>query len=220
MSRQTDNENVLEITESKWFKRREMANHLGVSTRTLCRMVNRGDVLKRDSERGMLYRPAPELLENEGQKTTDSTAAKSTDTTDSGGGDRRRRQKMAAATDISVSAEKWGELHRKIGQLEEKSARMSELEEQAGEVLELAKKLARAEAKLEGIEDLRAELRRSRETATEFRAKYHLAEGRRELAEERLKDRDERIEELEAEVTDLRERLEEPGDKKSTWSLF
>lgn len=234
---------VLELAESQWFKRREMADRLGVSTRTLSRLVNRGEVLKRDSDRGMLYRPTRSCLEEYGP--LDDSIDADTDGELSGQADRQERPRVRTSgqTDRHVSgqtdrqtdtlsSDDRAELERKAGALEKVEAQLerelerlerseSKAEELTERIIELTGQLERARAELEHTAGAAEERDTLREKSIEQRARLHLERGRRELAEERLDTALDQLDATRAELERLRQKVDqaEEGDSSRGFNL-
>lgn len=203
---QKDRTDVLRLESGEWYEREELANRLNVSLRTVSRRLKRGEIVKKDTPNGPVYRPKKDT---EGQQKDTKghqrdTKGQQKDTQkDRTPRDIEGQQKDTRGTDrVSLPLSAWTDL---IERLDQKNARISELEREVGRKESIS---------VEDLESLRNQL-------IESRAREHVARGRRELAEERLEDRDERIGELEAEVAELRKKLEDKDTSKtSTWSFF
>jgi excisionase family DNA binding protein len=209
---------IFPIDGNRWHSREEMAEFLGVSERTVTRRVSRGEIIRRERPDGNLYRLNDEehetLRDSEtghetGQDRTPGSASVHAGETGSVRHPRDTRQDRTGHPTVSqndvqkvvVGLEEWSKLQRKLGQLEQQTESQQE--------------------RVDELRSLAENERTRREEAEQFRARYYVQAGRRELAEERLEDRDERIDELEAEVAELRRKLEENDEPKtSTWSFF
>jgi transposase len=60
-----DTDSVVRLDSGDWYGRRELAERLDVSLRTIDRRVKRGEIEKRKTARGKVYRPAPNDTESD-----------------------------------------------------------------------------------------------------------------------------------------------------------
>lgn len=160
-------ETVVELHDRSWHTADALAEREDVSTRTIYRWLERGDVEKRETEDGTRYRLAPESGESKGTDTDcvsdDTPATEGTsvgDDHDTGDHD---------TPDVSAFLE----------EIAERDARIGELEHEAGT---LAGKLEAAE---DENERLRSELEEARDEIEQLRCEVaRLQEARRRDREE------------------------------------
>lgn len=117
----------LSVVDSGWYESDELIEKLGTSRRTFFRMINRGEVEKRETPSGMRYRPTdPSMLEASSSPDSDMSA---NGTPSSGSAKCRHCQVSKGGTPdlIAVSLDDWSELQRKAGRLEVVEAEYAEL---------------------------------------------------------------------------------------------
>lgn len=119
------------VVDSGWYESDELIEKLGTSRRTFFRMINRGEVEKRETPSGMRYRPAdPEALKTPSTDTETPGAKQGASGTNIDGSAKCRHcqvPKNGTSEVVSVSLEDWSELQRKAGKLELLEAENREL---------------------------------------------------------------------------------------------
>jgi dynactin complex subunit len=138
-------ETVVELHDRGWHTADALAEREDVSTRTIYRWLDRGDVEKRETEDGTRYRLAPESGESE-----------STDT-DCVSDDTPSTEGTSVGDDHDTGDHDTGDVSAFLEEIAERDARIGELEHEAGT---LAGKLEAAE---DENERLRCEIARLQE---------------------------------------------------------
>jgi hydroxypyruvate isomerase len=188
--------NVVSLGPQQWFTRDDIAARLGVSTRTISRMYQRGEIEKRETAEGMLYRLVPrELRETDSETAEDKLS-------------RRTEAGQERTALVAIALEEWTLARESLARLE---TRLESAQEDVRRAVEYARNLEeeydRLAALVDDAENQAAAVRsefdeergRRQELAEQYRfvlgeleamgglrGKYHLERGRREEAEDRL----------------------------------
>lgn len=201
--RQSETRKVVSLGNQEWFGRDALAARLEVSTRTLSRMYQRGEVEKRETPEGMLYRyvpPLKEISEETSHETIGETGGAAMSLEPAA---RQERTRV-----VAVGFEDWTQARESLARLE---TRLESSQEDVRRAVEYARNLEEECDRLASVvEDadartalVRTELdeeRGRRQELTEqyqfvvkelesigsLRGRYHLERGRREEAEDRL----------------------------------
>lgn len=185
----TDDARVIRLGGREWFSAQELADRLGVSVRTVYRRLERGEIEKRETPQGTVYR----ALEGEDRVSEWVTSGD----VSSGSGlvemVEEMLRKMASQSEELIRLTQM--LARREGELEGAREDNRRLLEYVGRADEEYAEL------LEEYEATRAELMQERGRAC-------LERGRRELAEERLREARGERREVEEALREIEGRLE------------
>lgn len=123
----SDTDSVVQFGPSEWYGRQELADRLDVSLRTIDRRVNRGEIEKRNTPNGKLYRPAPDETDRqeataERQQTTPKRQQSDTD--------------RATVGDTKTTPEVSQGVADLVALVRDQTDRIAELERQVGRLLE------------------------------------------------------------------------------------
>jgi predicted DNA-binding transcriptional regulator YafY len=196
-----DDDNVIRLEGTEWYSAQELADRLDVSVRTIYRRLERGQIEKRETPRGTVYR----LREN---ASTDSSDVTHTDASSD--------TKFGEA--VLRLVERTGQQSDRIAEL---TGEVSRLEAKLEAALEDRERLLRyVETADERIDELADELESREEELMKTRAREYLESGRREMSDERLDNARAKIAALEDEKRELIEQLAEANRAKKGWSPF
>lgn len=196
-----DDDNIVRLEDSEWYSARELADRLDVSVRTIYRRLERGQIDKRETPRGTVYR------------VRDSSRADSKNVTK---GDSSSDSPFGEAMLKLLDRER-----QQSDRVAELTGRVSELEARLEAALEDRERLlryvqesdARNEELIDELESVEAQLMQAR-------ARVYLETGRREMAEERLDDARDEVARLEGRARELAEELDQATSKDRGWRPF
>jgi predicted RNase H-like nuclease (RuvC/YqgF family) len=145
----TAGDDIIDL-EGQWHGRQELADRLGVSTRTIDRRVKRGQIEKRETPQGKLYRPTHDDRGDDTPTHGDDTPTDSDDTVSSPATDTRLAELEARLEEKTA----------RIERLEERGARLREERDRARGGRETAQaEVESLQATIDRLEDEREETR-------------------------------------------------------------
>jgi len=193
---------VLHLDGNEWLTRAEMAARLDVSERTVTRMVDRGELIRKDNPdgRGKLYRRPTEETGDAGQDARHETGQDNTlDSPPSPQGDDDTRH---AGQDTRQDTTRDSLVSRLVDRLEGRNERIAELEAEAGKLR------AGLETASDYVEDLEARLDAERTRAEQLRKRLRRLRDQRDAARRERDDARHQIDDLADTVERLRRERE------------
>lgn len=123
----SDTASVVRFNHSEWCGRQQLADRLDVSLRTIDRRVKRGEIQKRTTSKGKLYRPTPDDSERQEAtaKRQETTAERHQNDTD-----------RATVGDTKTTPDMSQGVADLVALVREQTDRIAELERQVGRLLE------------------------------------------------------------------------------------
>lgn len=196
-----DDDNIVRLEDSEWYSAQELADRLDISVRTVYRRLERGQIDKRETPRGTVYRAKDDTSSDSGTVTNNDTPA------DSQFGEAMLRLLERE----SQQSDRVAELTGRVSELE---ARLEAALEDRERLLRYVHQAdARNEELIDELEDVEAQL-------MEARARVYLEAGRRDMADERLEIARSEATRLEERVRELEEELEKARAKDRGWKPF